>query len=173
MILPADKIKERIIKKYNSDPSEWRVIFGRDNYGHYNTAIGHESDIWIIKEEQINPYKFVGYGTKVNSDVDILKKISPYSFGLRPISEKQIEKLATGFSLRNNKFKEILSNIMKTNPSPINELNSKIILQGPVVSSDQTTKLISQKNKELDLKLRKELRKLLYKKYPQTINPYV
>ena len=72
----------------------------------------------------------------------------------------------------NNKFREIFSNIMNSRPVPLDKLDSTIALRGPVVSSDHSMQLISRKHKELDSKLRKDLKKMLYKKYPQTITPY-
>lgn len=171
MILSSDKIKEKIIKKYNSNPKDWRVIFGKDNYGYHNMAAIHDSELWLIKEEKINPYKFDGYGTKLDLNADLLKKFSPYSFGLRPISEKHIKELAEVRTF-NEDFKRILSDTMRTKPVPSNKVNSPIVLQGPVVNSDNSMRLISKKHEELDLKLRNELRKMLHKKYPQTMNPY-
>ena len=173
MIHSAEKIKEKIIKRYNSNPDGWRIIFGKDNYGHYNTAITQETDIWLIKEEQINPYKHVGFGTEISTDTDIFKKISPHTFGLRPVSDKQVDNLSKGLNLGNKKFKDIFSDIMRNNPVSTDKIDSSIVLQGPIISSERTTNLISQKNQELDAKLRRELKKLLYKKYPQTINPYL
>jgi hypothetical protein len=172
MISPSEKIKEKIIKRYNSNPIGWRIIFGKDNYGHFNTAIAHETNIFLIKEEQINPYKYVGFGTEISTEMDVFKKISPHTFGLRPVSEKQIKKLSKGLNLGNKKFKDVFSDIMRNNPVSADKIDSSIVLQGPIVSSERTTNIISQKNKELDAKLRSELKKLLNKKYPQTFTPY-
>ena len=172
MILTSEKIKEEIIKKYNSKPTNWRMVFGKDNHGHYNTAIAHDSESWLIKEEQINPYKSVGYGTKIAIDTGLLDGISPYTFGLRPLSEKLMRELLMTVNHDNNKFREIFSNIMNSRPVPLDKLDSTIALRGPVVSSGHSMQLISRKHKELDSKLRKDLKKMLYKKYPQTITPY-
>ncbi len=173
MILSSEKIKEKIIKKYNSNPNNWRMIFGKDNHGHYNTAIAQDSELWLIKEEQINPYKFVGYGTKISTDKSLLEGMAPYTFGLRPLSEKQIEDLITMINYDNNKLREVFSDILNAKPVSLNNVDSHLTLQGPIFSSNSSMDLISRKNKDLDLKLRKELKKIVYKKYAHIMKPYL
>ncbi len=171
MIFPSDKIRAKILKKYDSNPKDWKVLFGKDRFGYYNMAVLHDSELWLMKEERINPFKFAGFGAKLDLDTDFFKRISPYTFGLRPISEKQIKELIHTPPTNEN-IRKVFSNILKTKPIPSTKVDSPVVLQGPIVSSDDSMRLISDKHKELDTRLRNALRKMLYKKYPQTMNPY-
>ena len=170
---PAEDLKKEILKRYDSNPSGWRVFVGRDRRGHFDLVVSHNSDIWLIKEEQINPFRSVGLGVrdKVTS-FEHLEKISPYTFGLRPLSKKQMMRVALALR-RNESPSRLLTGILKTEPVASTEIASPGILQGPVIHSARGIELISERQAELDRELRLELERLLMRKHPQTIAPYM
>ncbi len=170
---PAEDIKKEILKRYDSNPSGWRVFVGRDRRGHFDLVISHDSDMWLIKEEQINPFRSVGFGVrdKVVS-FETIERISPYTFGLRPLSERQMMKVA--LALRSNESpSKFLARVLRTEPVASTEITSPGVLQGPVIHSARGIELISERQAELDRELRLELERLLTRKYPQTIAPYM
>ncbi len=170
---PAEDIKKEILKRYDSNPSGWRVFVGRDGRGHFDLAVSHDSDMWLIKEEQINPFHSVGFGVrgKVVS-FETIEKISPYTFGLRPLSESQMMRVA--LALRSGETpSRLLARVMRTDPIASTEITSPGILQGPVIHSARGIGVISERQAELDRELRLELERLLMRKYPQTIATYV
>lgn len=170
---PAEDVKKEILKRYDSNPSGWRVLVGRDRRGHFDLVISHDSDMWLIKEEQINPFRSVGFGVrdKVVS-FETIERISPYTFGLRPLSERQMVKVAS--ALRSNESpSKLLARVLRTEPVASTEITSPGVLQGPVIHSARGIELISERQAELDRELRLELERLLTRKYPQTIAPYM
>ena len=169
---PAEEIKKQILKRYDSNPSGWRVLVGRDRRGYYDLIVSQGSDIWLMKEEQINPLHSVGFGLrdKVTS-LDAIEKLSPVTFGLRPLSDTQMTRIAD--TLKSGRgLSKVLSQFLKAEPISSSEVTSPAILQGPVVHAPRGIGLISERQAELDRELRSELEKLLMRKYPQTIAMY-
>jgi len=170
---PAEDVKKEILKRYDSNPSGWRVFVGRDRRGHFDLIVSHDSDMWLIKEEQINPFLSVGFGVRDKVvKFEAIEKISPYTFGLRPLSERQMMKVA--LALRSNESpSKLLARALMADPVASTEIRSPGILQGPVIHSAKGIELISERQAELDRELRLELERLLMRKYPQTIATYV
>jgi len=170
---PAEDIKKEILKRYDSNPSGWRVLVGRDRRGYFDLIVSHDSDMWLIKEEQINPFHSVGFGIRDKAvSFETIERISPYTFGLRPLSERQMTKVA--LALRSGESpSRLLARVLRTDPVASTEITSPGILQGPVIHSARGIGLISERQAELDRELRRELERLLMRKYPQTIATYV
>lgn len=170
---PAEDIKKEVLKRYDSNPSGWRVLVGRDRRGYTDLVISHDSDIWLIKEELINPFHSVGFGVRDKIvSLEAFEKTAPYTFGLRPLSERQMRNVV--LALRSGRSpSKLLAKILRTDPIASTEIASPGILQGPVIHSAKGIELISEKQAELDRQLRLELERLLMRKYPQTIATYV
>ncbi|MEM3061159.1 MAG: hypothetical protein QW265_01980 [Candidatus Bathyarchaeia archaeon] len=172
-IKTADEIMKEVMKKYNKDPKEWKVFAGKDRAGYYDLVITHKSQIWLIKSEQINPFKWVGYGVKqsVESEEKI-DKFSPFQFGFRPLSKRKIEELLENLN-GPEKTNEFVLKLLNTQPKPIHEIKSPLVVQGPIVYSSKPLEIISEEQRRLDNKLKNELEKLIYKKYSQTRTLYI
>lgn len=142
----------------------------RDLRGHYDLIFTKGSNIWFVKEEFVNPYKSVGLGAKqrIGRKIDVE---NPFEFGLRPLSEEQmralIDVLQRGSDL--GKISKIIEDI---EPISARKVDTPYALQGPVIRVDRHTGLISEKQRELDQRLRTELEKLLSKKYPHLLRSY-
>jgi len=169
---PAEEIKRQILKRYDSNPSGWRVLVGRDRRGYYDLVVSHGSDVWLMKEEQINPLHSVGFGLRDKAtSLDAIERLSPVTFGLRPLSDTQMTRVANALKSGRG-LSRVLSQFLKTDPIPSSEVTSPAILQGPVIHAPQGIGLISKRQAELDRELRNELERLLIRKYPQTIAMY-
>ena len=170
---PAEETRKQILKRYDSNPGGWRVLVGRDRRGHYDLIVSHGSDVWFIKEEQINPFRSVGFGLRDKvADQDVVEKLSPVTFGLRPLSKTQMTRIASALRSENS-LSEVLSKFLKTDPVAFSEVSSPGLLQGPIIHAPRGIGLISERQAELDRELRVELERLLMRKYPQTIATYV
>jgi len=169
----SDEVKKEILKRYDSNPAGWRLFVGRDGRGHYDLIVSHGSDIWLMKEEQINPFHSVGFGIRDKvANFETIERISPYTFGLRPLSEEQMMRVA--LALRSGESpSKLLARVLRTDPVASSEITSPGILQGPIIHSAKGIELISERQAEFDRMLRRELERLLMRKYPQTIATYV
>ncbi len=169
----AKEVKEEIVSQYDENPKDWSVCAGRDVGGHYDLVVAHGSKAWILKEEQINPFKFVGFGVKTSRrNLEPLIKDAPNTFGIRSVSEKQMRELADALEKKES-VKDILTKIMKSTPVKSNEIKGPMIVQGPVIHSFRPTNYISEGQRKLDYRLRTELENLLNRKYPQVLRPYI
>ncbi len=169
---PAEEIRKQILRRYDSNPGGWRVLVGRDIRGYYDLLVSHGSDLWFIKEEQINPFRSVGFGIRDKvSDQETVEKLSPVTFGLRPLSKTQMTRIASALRSESG-LSEVLSKFLKTDPVALSEVSSPGLLQGPIMHSPGGIGLISERQAKLDRELRVELERLLIRKYPQTIATY-
>ncbi|MEM2122461.1 MAG: hypothetical protein QXE79_02380 [Candidatus Bathyarchaeia archaeon] len=169
----AEEARREILEKYNRDPKGWRVFSAKDSKGYYDLLIIHGSDVWMIKEHHINPFKSIGYALKVKDGRALSSLPSSPDFGFRPVPQDRLEEL-----LRDDpedSFKKLIEDVIDTKPVPLSSLanNRGMIVQGPLIHYTRPIGLISQRNRELDLKLRSELENILIKRYPQTIIPYL
>ena len=173
MILPADEVKKRIVKLYNDDPKGWHMLAGLDSKGYHDLLVIHGSEFWYIKEQTINPYKTVGFGAHGRLEkIPFPQLASNFPYGLRPLNHEQalrlFEALQTGRNLGS-----VLHSLLSAQPAPISQIKAPMVLQGPILQTAKPIALLSEDQRELDLKLRRELEKLLYEKYPHLLTQYV
>ena len=169
----AKDVKKEIVRQYDENPKDWSVHFGRDMKGHYDLVVAHGSTAWIIKEEQINPFKFVGFGVKASrSELEPFIEGIPNTFGVRSPSEEQMRELAEALERRES-VKDLLNKIIGSKPIRTHEINSPLVVQGPISYSAKPINAISGEQRRLDYKLRIELEKMLNRRYPQVLRPYI
>jgi hypothetical protein len=172
-MIPADELKRDILRRYNRDPHEWHVFVGNDQKGYYDVVVVHGSDAWLIKEQPINPLQSIGFGVRDNIlDQDVVKRLTEHTFGLRPLSEPDVARVAQALK-RGRSLSRIINRVLRTEPVAFKELESPMALQGPIIRSPALIDTISENQTELNRKLRIELEKQLYRRYPQSIAPYL
>lgn len=147
-------------------------MVGRDATGFYDTIVSHEKEAWQVKEHQVNPYQFVGFGSKVPEVTDPLLAADEHSFGLRPLSERQMRELMA--AEENQRYAgELIAKFMSEAPTSAIELSgSRAVLQGPVAYSPNPLESISSAQARLDAELRSELRRLVGRRFRHTMTPY-
>ena len=171
-MLDANKIRSEIARLYDRDPQGWRVQVGRDKFGFYDAIITQGAEAWQLKEYQVNPYKFVGLGTKLPSlpEPVVFKE---HNFGLRPIGLTQMRELANAADDMNS-MSELATRILSQKPVISREaMEGPAVLHGPVLQSTRPIDKLSSAHSELDQKLRKELQDLVNKNYRYTTTPYI
>lgn len=152
---PAETMLERILKKYNKNPKGWNFSVGK---GHedkfFDILISSGKDAWQIKLDTLYKPNPLGVGVKVGRSSKIFD--NPHPFGFRPIPEEFIPELSeTGFS------PDIIGEIMRKRPQPIDQIKTSGVVQGPITFSRGPLDFISERHKKLDNKLRMEMDKLL------------
>ncbi len=171
-LLDSTRLRHEIMRMYDKDPQGWNVSLGRDRSGFFDILIGHGTKAWQLKEYQVNPYKFVGLGTRI-------PKISPqqspmeHPFGLRPISPIDIKEL-TNLIEDPKGMNEFALKLLNQKPVSTDEaLESPAILHGPVMQSSRPLDTLSSAHTRLDEKLRKELQRIVNRDFRHTITPYI
>lgn len=172
-MIPADELKKDIQKRYDRDPIDWHVLVGRDRKNYYDVIVIHGSDAWLIKEQPINPLQSIGFGVRDSIlDQEMTKRLPSHPFGLRPLSERDAIKVTRAFGTGRS-LSRIINRVLNSQPVSSSELESPMALQGPIVHSPNSISQISENQAELDRKLQVELEKLLYRRYTQTVAPYL
>ncbi len=172
-LLDSTKIRREISKLYDKDPQGWGVLVGKDRSGFYDILISHGTEAWQVKEYQVNPFKFVGLGSKLpgHTPMPLLSNSQP--FGFRPIRLEQMKELATIID-DPRALSDLAAKLMASKPiSSSDAIESPAVLHGPILQSNQPIGALSSSQTRLDEKLRKELQRIVHKDFRHTVAPYI
>ena len=167
------KVRREIARLYDKDPQGWNVLVGKDSAGFFDVLISHQKEAWQVKEYQVNPYKFVGLGSRIpNLPFDPLAS-NEHQFGLRPIGLESIKELSSVMD-EPKTLSQLASKLLAEKPVSSSEaMESPAILQGPIVQSSKPLDTLSTAQEKLDEKLRRELRRIIRKDFRHTLSPYI
>jgi hypothetical protein len=174
--IDSTRIRREIARKYESDPRNWRLLWSMDKRGHYNLLAAKDSRLWWLKEELINPLLSVGCGIRSPLEGDLERKVfseeefNP-SFGLRPVPEEQLKSIIMNLKMGRSPETPI-QQVLNSEPRSFKELDTPILMQGPLYHVPQLADMLSDKQRELDAKLNLELERLVLKRYPQLTMSY-
>jgi hypothetical protein len=172
-MLDSTKIRREIARLYEKDPEGWRVLVGRDHSGFYDALISHGAQAWQVKEYQVNPYKFVGLGSRLPtlSSNPLIPQEHP--FGLRAIGLDQMKEIASIIDDPSS-MSELATKLLSRKPISAREaVESPAILQGPILQSPTPLEALSSAHTKLDEKLRKELQHIVRRDFRHTLTPYI
>lgn len=151
------------MRRYNRDPSGWRVWAGVDEDKNLTTVFIHKGRMWVVKDFPVNPAKMIGVGGKTTSD-ESLNPEMPYSFGFRPLAEEHIRGLMTGDT-------NALFDVLGENPQAEEDIKDQPVIHGPFHTPNAPI-TFSDPQAKLDEKLRRDLQKLVGKEYPEFYTAY-
>ncbi len=157
------EVRRRVLRRYNRDPTGWRVWAGVDDERNLTTVYIHRGSMWVVKDFPVNPAKMLGVGGKTKTD-EALAASTEYSFGFRPLSEDHIAKLMAGDS-------NVLVDVLSANPQAEEDIEDQPVIHGPFHSPNAPIAFRGHQAK-LDAKLRADLAKLIGKEYPEFYNAY-
>ena len=167
---PIESLMPKIMKRYNNRPVGWNVL--RDYKG--NVLILGPSDGYMLKIIQLNPREHTGVGAKIGDSDDMRRIVEGApSYGFRPLSTRQTEKLLNSFR-QGEKQPRLISKLLEKNPVSIPELKkrkTKAVLGGPFIGHPDLS-TISESQRELETKLNIESLKLFKRKYPSRASIY-
>jgi len=160
---PIKSLIPKIMKRYNNRPVGWNIL--RDYGG--NFLILGPSDGYMLKMIPLNPREHIGVGTKIDDSNEMQRLVEGApSYGFRPLSTKQTERLLNSFR-QGEKQHRLISKLLEKNPVSIPELGKKkpkAVLNGPFIGHPDLS-TISESQRELETKLKIESWKLFKKKY--------
>jgi hypothetical protein len=172
-MLDSTKMRREIAKLYDKNPEGWRVLVGRDRSGFYDALISHGTEGWQLKEYQVNPYKFVGLGSKLPDLPPSPLTSQDHPFGLRAIGLDQMKEIASVIDDPSS-MSELAAKLLSRKPVSASEaIESPAILQGPVLQSSRPLEALSSSQSKLDERLRKELQQIIRKDFRHTLTPYI
>lgn len=148
-------------------------MVGKDRSGFFDVMISHKDEGWQIKEYQVNPYRFVGIGSRLpNTPVHPIVTDNP-GFGLRPIAVDQMKELA-GLIDDPKSMNDVLLRLLQEKPATSRDIaESAGVLQGPILQSSVPLDALSTAHTKLDDKLRKELQRIVRRDFRHTLTPYI
>jgi hypothetical protein len=160
---PIESLIPKIVKRYNNHPVGWNVF--KDYKG--NFLVLGPSDGYMLKMIPLNPQEYIGVGAKIDDSDEMQKLVEGApSYGFRPLSTKQTERLLNGLR-QEEKQHRLVSELLDKNPVSIPELEKKkpkAVLNGPFIGHPDLS-TISESQRKLEAKLKIESLKLFKKKY--------
>lgn len=159
-----EEILLEIMKLYNKQPRDWHISVNSrpDEHSNGNIFISNPSfGLWQLKLDSLFKPRSLGVGMKIGgADEASSNHRKGPSFGYRPLFSDQLERLKEQL-LEKDKIDSVINEILQQNPISIpRSLEAPLSLQGPIwLSGDK--RYISEKQRELDEKLRKDLRRLV------------
>ncbi len=162
MVRTAKEARSEILRLYEQDPTGWHVMMGRDLKGYYDTSVVHNENLWLLKEEMVNPYESVGFALadKVEKKPSSLL---PASFGFRPLPGDLLKQQPDRFDDR--LAGEIIGSLMRQHPVPLSQLKSPAAVLGPFQRYEKIESAVPSRQDELDARLRMELDRLIVKSH--------
>ena len=154
-LTPSDDSRKEIMERYNKNPKGWYVFNGRDSKGFTNTIVIRGREIWIMKDEMINPYKFLDL----------------HSFGYRPLTDDFAKNIMRSQGDK-RRIDSTLNQALQSDPLSLDKLKDNIVLQGPIIRSPKTSDLLSKSQQSLDNTLTQQLDNLISRKYPHLQTTY-
>ncbi|MEM2154502.1 MAG: hypothetical protein QXG36_07220 [Nitrososphaeria archaeon] len=156
-----ENILRKIHAAYNKNPLGWKVFVSTDEKGFPTILFYSPEETWEIKLDSLykpNPL-CVGLNFK-NENSEFVEKIESPHYGFRPVEDDIAKRILESFS-KNEVPVNVINSILKNKPKPLDEIEkNRMVLHGPVIHSHKLP-LVSEKQVDLDLKLRQELQKLL------------
>ena len=167
---PIELLLPKIMTQYNKHPVGWNVL--RDYKG--NFLVLGPKDGYMLKMLQLNPQEHTGVGIKIEDSNEMQRLVEGApSYGFRPLSTRQTERLVNGFRQGETQHR-LISKLLEKNPVSIPELNKKkpmSVLGGPFIGHPDLS-TISESQRELETKLKIESLKLFKTKYPYRASIY-
>ena len=155
-----DELQKDFEDQYEEDPKDWQISISK-NIRDPNLFVSNRNGIWQIKLDSYFKPKPLGIGTQIGDGddaADLVKRKMGPSFGFRPLNLNQLDVLHDKI-IQKKPIDNLILDVLRSDPKPIKRLDSPLSLQGPVFFSNDPS-YISEKQKSLDKKLKKELMKL-------------
>ncbi len=171
LVESSNEIRKKAMNAYNQSPKGWKVTVTRDRAGFYNTMIVKRKNIWLLKEQVINPYETAGYGLVDTLDEEPEFDSPGSSFGFRPLKADSLE-LAQNEEDLKRRSDRLLRETLTRDPVSLNRITTPLTIQGPMVYSDKRDAIFSAHHRDLDFKLKVELEKLISKRHPYLRTTY-
>jgi hypothetical protein len=148
-------------------------MVGKDRTGFYDVLISHGTEAWQVKEYQVNPYKFVGLGSRLPNSTPGPLISNEKTFGFRPLGIEQMKELATIID-DPRAVSDLAAKLLAEKPvSSTEALESPAVLHGPVLQTVRPIEALSSSHTKLDEKLRTELQRIVNREFRHTIAPYI
>jgi hypothetical protein len=167
---PVEKILERIMKLYNENPRNWRVLIDRKG----NALILGPETGYKLRIIHINPQEYTGVGVEIQGVEELQENLtqSP-SYGFRPLTQDKNKTFLEAITHQDQRNETRIRELFKTNPVPTHKLQGKIdtILSGPIITHPDLS-LISKRQKKLEARLILEAEKGFQLKYPSRARIY-
>jgi len=160
-LVEVEEIRREILKKYNKNPRRWQVLFGKDERGFFNFLILNPTEIWQIKLDTIYGKPLAVGGRIENEALRLPYKMM--SFGFRKVGKKLMRKIMRDMMELGRISRESIEAINKIQPVPYGSIRG-IGLEGPIINLPKLS-YISEKQRELDLRLSTELRRMLRRRF--------
>jgi len=158
-IKPISSIVKKIKKKYEEDKEGWSIQGGKDSHGNHDLVISQNPNTWWLKSKPVDPYRSLSFGKELKN-VDITDLDQQIASESRKNLKKKSEVFHSLFGMSVPVSDQELINAMgiaRVAPNEMKTLKTRV----------------GQKYPDLELKLKKKVKKKWEKNYPQRDNIFL
>ncbi len=165
-LLEGQNLRRHLLERYAKNPKGWSfVISPSRKYGFYDAFVSGPEGAWMLKIDSIFKPTPTVLGS-LTEDSPRLKPVGPFPYGYRnlPPPELILKMLGgEGYPPRNEAVANLLS-VLKSETVVPEE--GKPYAEGPFVFTSKEKVGLSERQRNLDMKLASEMRRLLGTRYP-------
>ncbi|MHA1110125.1 MAG: hypothetical protein ACTSRE_03445 [Promethearchaeota archaeon] len=158
-IKPISSIVKKIKKKYEEDKEGWSIQGGKDSHGNHDLVISQNPNTWWLKSKPVDPYRSLSFGKELKN-VDITDLDQQIASESKKNLKKKNEVFHSLFGMSIPVSDQELINAMgiaRVAPNEMKTLKNRV----------------QQKYPDLELKLKKKVKKKWEKNYPQRDNIFL
>jgi hypothetical protein len=156
-LIPLEELIKIVVRSYERNPrARWQITIGKS--GRYWDLLFRSSRrAWRAKIDSI--YKPMPKGVGIEIEVRDLRRIKSPPYGMRPLSDALVRRILDSIH-HSSSLEPIIQEVMLLEPLPRRKITTPGVLSGPLIYSPRSLALLSKKQRKLDLKLERELKKL-------------
>ncbi|MGQ9781506.1 MAG: hypothetical protein ACUVQ8_04550 [Nitrososphaeria archaeon] len=158
---PFENFLKKVYARYNRNPVGWKVLLGSDDKGFPTILFLSPEELWELKLDSLYKPNPICVGSKVtDSIVKVEREPKSPSYGFRPVDDERAKLIIESLS-KKEMPSDIVRKILLEEPKPLSEIEKrKMVLHGPIIHSPRLP-LLSEQQVDLDVKLRRELQRIL------------
>lgn len=161
-LLEGKDLKKRMIESYSKDPKGWSfVVSPSPRSGFFDATVSGPREAWMLKIDTLFKPSPVVVGSAV--EAFSRRPRGPFSYGYRALPSDFLQSLSEAPVSRDRALGELLS-VLKSEPVPPEEGRS--YAEGPLLLTGPQRMNLSKSQKETDVRLSSEMRRLLKLRYP-------
>ncbi len=163
-LLEGKELRRRVLESYAKDPKGWSfMVSPSPGSGYFDATVSGPNGAWLLKIDSLfKPYPIV-----IGSHAEPLNRrpSGPFPYGYRSLPpELALQIMDERGAEPSAGVRRRLLNVLSSDPAVPREGGS--YAQGPLLLTGPRQVSLSESQKEIDLKLASEMRRLLRLRYP-------
>jgi len=164
-LLEGESLKRHLLESYSKDPKGWSfVISPSRKYGFYDAIVSGPAETWMLKIDSVFKPVPIVLGSPTENGPK-LRPAGPFPYGYRNLPPGLILQMlgGEGYPPRDKAAADFLSLLKSETVVPE---EGRSYAEGPFVFASKGNVVLSERQRDVDMKLASEMQRLLRIRYP-------